>query len=72
MAKKTLVTNKLLKYAPLSIELQKAMAGDETVKTQISDDMSLVKDESESLEVEYEVKEDIEGQATFENLEGKK
>ncbi len=48
------------------------MAGDETVKTQISDDMSLVKDESESLEVEYEVKEDIEGQATFESLEDKK
>ena len=71
MAKKTVI-KQLLKYAPLSIELQKAMAGDETVKTQISDDMSLVKDESESLEVEYEVKEDIEGQATFENLEGKK
>ena len=71
MAKKTVI-KQLLKYAPLSIELQKAMAGDETVKTQISDDMSLVKDESESLEVEYEVKADVEGQATFEVLEDKK
>ena len=34
--------------------------------------MSLVKDESESLEVEYEVKADVEGQATFEVLEDKK
>ena len=48
------------------------MAGDETVKTQISDDMSLIKDESESLEVEYEIKEDAEGQATFVNLEEEK
>lgn len=71
MDKKTVI-KQLLKYAPLSIELQKAMAGDETIKTQISDNMSLVKDEFESLEVEYEVKEDIEGQATFENLEDKK
>ena len=70
MAKKTVI-KQLLKYAPLSIELQKAMVGDETIKTKISDDMSLIKDESESLEVEYEVKEDIEGQTTFESLEEK-
>lgn len=71
MAKKTVI-KQLLKYAPLSIELQKAMAGDETVKTQISDDMSLVKDESESLEVDYEVKEEIhvmdQEQKTFEDV----
>ncbi len=71
MAKKTVI-KQLLKYAPLSIEMQRAVTSDETVKTQISDDMSLVKDESESLEVEYEIKEDAEGQASFENLEDKK
>lgn len=44
MAKKTVI-KQLLKYAPLSIELQKATSMDETVKTEISDDMSLVEDE---------------------------
>lgn len=43
MAKKTVI-KQLLKYAPLSIELQKATSMDETVKTEISDDMSLVED----------------------------
>ena len=50
MAKKTVV-KQLLKYAPLSIELQKATSMDETVKTEISDDMSLVKDEG--IEAEF-------------------
>lgn len=59
MAKKTVI-KQLLKYAPLSIELQKAMAGDETVKSQISDDMSLIEDETESIDAEFEVKEDTE------------
>lgn len=49
MAKKTVI-KQLLKYAPLSVEMQKAVTGDETVKTQISDDMSLVKDEAEETE----------------------
>lgn len=44
MAKKTVI-KQLLKYAPLSIELQKATSMDETVKTEISDDMSLIEDE---------------------------
>lgn len=50
MAKKTVI-KQLLKYAPLSIELQKAMVGDETIKSEIDEDMSMVVDESESLEL---------------------
>lgn len=50
MAKKTVI-KQLLKYAPLSIELQKATSMDETVKTEISDDMSLVKDKG--IEAEF-------------------
>lgn len=50
MAKKTVI-KQLLKYAPLSIEFQKATSMDETVKTEISDDMSLVKDEG--IEAEF-------------------
>ena len=50
MAKKTVI-KQLLKYAPLSIELQKATSMDETVKTEISDDMSLVK--YEGIEAEF-------------------
>ncbi|WP_227848207.1 hypothetical protein [Clostridioides sp. ZZV15-6598] len=49
--------------------MQKAMVGDETIKTEIDEDMSMVIDESESLEVDFEVKEDIEnidGQASVE------
>ncbi len=69
MAKKTVI-KQLLKYAPLSIEMQKAVSSDETVKSQISDDMSLVNDETESLEVDYEIKEEVkEGQASFEEVE---
>lgn len=69
MAKKTVI-KQLLKYAPLSIEMQRAVSSDETVKTKIDEDMSLVNDETDSLEVEFEVKEDIpEGQATFEGVE---
>lgn len=69
MAKKTVI-KQLLKYAPLSIEMQRAVSSDETVKSKIDEDMSLISDETESLEVDYEVKEDIpEGQATFEGVE---
>ena len=67
MAKKTVI-KQLLKYAPLSIEMQRAVTSDETVKSQISDDMSLVSNEADSLEVDYEVKEEApEGQTTFED-----
>lgn len=51
MAKKTVI-KQLLKYAPMSIEMQKAVSADETVKTEISDDMSLVEDES--LEADFQ------------------
>lgn len=69
MAKKTVI-KQLLKYAPLSIEMQKAVSSDETVKSQISEDMSLVNDETESLEVDYEIKDEIkEGQDSFEEVE---
>ena len=52
MAKKTVI-KKLLKYAPVSIEMQKAMTADETSKSEISDDMSLV-EEDEYIEGEFE------------------
>ena len=50
MAKKTVI-KKLLKYAPLSIEMQKAVAFDESVKSSIDSDMLLVEsiDTDESL-----------------------
>jgi recombination protein RecT len=43
MARKT-VLNALLKYAPLSIEIQKALASDGTTKTDIAEDMADVID----------------------------
>lgn len=43
MAKKT-VLKEVLKYAPKSIELQKTVEADSTIKTEISDDMSNVID----------------------------
>lgn len=45
MAKKTVI-KQLLKYAPISIELQKAITTDSTVKTTIEKDMSDVPDET--------------------------
>ena len=39
MAKKT-VLKKVLKYAPLSVEMARDVSADETIKTEISDDMS--------------------------------
>lgn len=46
MAKKTVI-KQLLKYAPISIELQQAIVADTSVKTKIDADMSLVEDESD-------------------------
>lgn len=68
MAKKTVI-KQLLKYAPLSIEMQRAVTGDETVKSKIDEDMSLVNDESDSLEVDYEIKEKTsEGQVILDEV----
>lgn len=61
MAKKT-VLKKLLKYAPISIEVGNALISDETVKNKIKEDMLEVEDESinvDFLEVdEFETVED--------------
>lgn len=46
MAKKTVI-KKVLKYAPLSVEMQRAVSSDETIKTTISQDMYAVKDETD-------------------------
>lgn len=56
MAKKTVI-KQLLKYAPISIEVQRVMSADETVKTKIDSDMSMVDDETEFIEMEAEVTE---------------
>lgn len=48
MAKKTVI-KQLLKYAPISIEVQQAIASDATVKTKIDKDMNDVADESEGV-----------------------
>lgn len=45
MAKKTVI-KKVLKYAPLKTEFQRALANDETIKTQFAVDMSEVKPET--------------------------
>ncbi len=50
MAKKTVI-KKLLKYAPLSCEMQKAVIFDESVKGNIDSDMLLVDDTVEEVEV---------------------
>lgn len=59
MAKKT-VLKKVLKYAPLKSDFVRAVAQDETVKSEISDDMSLVPDESVIDAEGQEVTEDTE------------
>ena len=46
MAKKTVI-KQLLKYAPISIEIQQAIVADTSVKTKIDADMRLVEDESD-------------------------
>lgn len=51
MAKKT-VLKKLLRTAPIKAEMARSLAADETIKHSISDDMSLVPDETEFVDVE--------------------
>ena len=50
MAKKTVI-KKVLKYAPLSTDIQSQIAQDETIKRDISADMTLVNDEVEYVDV---------------------
>ena len=50
MAKKTVI-KKVLKYAPLSTDIMRKIAEDETIKSDISADMSLINDEVEYAEV---------------------
>ncbi|MZQ75229.1 MAG: recombination protein RecT [Peptoclostridium sp.] len=54
MAKKTVI-KQLLKYAPLSIEMQRAVSSDEGVKSKISDDMSMIENDIDSISADYTV-----------------
>ena len=45
MAKKTVI-KRVLKYAPVSSDFQKALSVDETIKTELSVDMSEVQNQS--------------------------
>ena len=44
MAKKTVI-KRALKYAPISADFQKALSADETIKTELSVDMSEIQDQ---------------------------
>lgn len=72
MAKKT-VLKQLLKYAPISIEANKALAADDSIKNEIKEDMMEVKDES--LDVSFSVVEeevqinDVENEKLKEDIE---
>jgi recombination protein RecT len=50
MSKKTVI-KQVLKYAPLSTDIMRKIAEDETIKTDLSADMSFVSDETEFVEV---------------------
>lgn len=50
MAEKT-VLKKVLKFAPKSIELEQALAADETIKHEISEDMSIVPDDTDYIDI---------------------
>lgn len=50
MAKKTVI-KQALKYAPIMTEFQQALSTDETIKTQLSEEMFSVRNEMEYLEV---------------------
>lgn len=53
MAKKT-VLKKVLKYAPIKVEFVRQLTEDETIKKELSEDMS----EVQGIEIEYEIKEE--------------
>ena len=53
MSKKT-VLKALLKFAPLKTEFHRGLAADSTIKTELSEDMTTVKDETDYIDVEVE------------------
>lgn len=53
MAMKTLI-KRVLKYAPIKVDFMRAISQDETVKSEISPDMTLIPDEAISYQVEDE------------------
>jgi recombination protein RecT len=64
MAEKTVV-KRALKYAPISVETAAVMASDETIKSDISADMSLVQDETDYMDAEVtEVADNETGEVT--------
>ena len=54
MAKKT-VLKRVLKYAPLKSDFIREIAQDETIKTDLDEDMSFVSDTTDYTEVDYTV-----------------
>ncbi len=50
MAKKTVI-KQALKYAPIKTDFQRAMSSDETIKSQLSDDMLMIPNETEYQEI---------------------
>lgn len=69
MAKKT-VLKKLLKYAPISIEVGNALSSDETVKNEIKEDMTEVEDESINVDfVEVDEFEPVEDKETGKKID---
>lgn len=71
MAKKTVI-KKALKYAPISVEVQRVLQADESVKTRLDEDMSTVENNIYDVEPEYSVEDDTpkeevkQGQQTIE------
>jgi len=54
MAEKTVV-KRVLKWAPMSTEMASAYGNDETIKNQISSDMSLVDDDTDYMDADFSV-----------------
>ena len=51
MAKKTVI-KRALKYAPVSVDFQKALSTDETIKTELAIDMSEIRNECQNVAAE--------------------
>jgi recombination protein RecT len=51
MAKKTVI-KQALKYAPIKTDFQRAMSSDETIKSQLAEDMLIIPNEVEYLQEE--------------------